>query len=368
MTEEEYKNKLLQVIAPLLKQKDITLTELAQKAQGATPIDLYKIVGERASNTKNARKYSGQSFSYPEPNPVDFDWRFTEETSKKIANKISSVSSSIGCFGTPSIFGQLIKKSDIKLFDINPFLQDDFPLYKDNIRLIDLDNEILDGYCFDTIIMDPPWYLDSYSNWFIQAVNNLKLGGKIFTTIIPPLVRSNAIPEWEKLISQFDGILNNENLELDVDYETPFFEHETFDSLGLGYVGNWRKTQLISYKLVSKPRLNISKKQNGNWKRFRFGNKIVSLNITSDDSKIRVKSPYLDGSYTLKSVSNRDEIRKSVNFITSRNKCLIINGTEKVEIFLQRLSLNHDFNKSIDSSYTHEEIENLKIIHSIIGL
>jgi len=351
-----------------LLEKDITLTELAQKAQGVTPIELYKLIGEKVNNMNNTKIYTEKCFSYPEPNPIDFDWRFTEETSKIIANKINSTSTSIGCFGTPSIFSQLRGKTDIKLFDINPFLKDDFSFNKDNITLIDLDNEILEGFSFDLIIMDPPWYLDSYSNWFIQAINNLKLGGKILTTVIPPLVRSNVIIDWEKLMYKFEGVLELEKYEIEVVYDTPIFEYETFESLGLSLIGNWRKTHLISYRLLSKPRLNISKKQNGNWKRYRFGNKIVSLNISIDDSEVIVKSPYPDGSYTLKSVSSRDEIRKSVNFITSRNKCLIINGTEKVDKFLQRLSLNHDFNKCLDSDYTTNEIENLRIIHSIIGL
>ena len=368
MEEQEYKKKVVELIAPYLNKTNIDLTELAKIAQGITPLELIEIVKLTPPREKSEIS-SIETISNLEPNPIDYDWRYDKNTIKNLANMLKSRHSKIGCFGVPSVFKELVNKSNVILFDINPFLKMEFQLFNDKVIQVDLNNEIVEGYNFDAIIMDPPWYNNYYLQWFKQSINNLKHGGSIYTSKFPPLVRPSAKEDWQSILEEVGGFLSPEKKEIELLYETPTFERETFESIGLFNIGNWRRADLVSFNLKNKVNQTLNTGHKNEWKRYRFGNKIVSLKIGSDDfGDIKVKSPYDDGSYTLKSVSQRHIVRNQVNFITSRNKSLIIKGTGKVDLFLQKLSQTSNINSVIDNSYTPEEVQALKIIHSLIEI
>jgi hypothetical protein len=150
---------------------------------------------------------------------------------------------------------------------------------------------------------------------------------------------------------------------------SPFFELEALDACGIGNVGNWRNTIIIEMQLLKKTNFRINRDHIDNWRRFRFGNKVASLKVdVKDKSKITAKPPYSDGFFTLKTVSSRDNIRRTVNFITSRNKALYITGTAKVEVFLNTLENTKSLLQALNNEYTESEIQNLKLIYSLIGI
>jgi hypothetical protein len=368
MEEKEYKKKVVDLISPYLNNTNIDLTELAKIAQGITPVELLEILKLTPPIEKREISSTDTKFNI-EPNPIDYDWRYDTYTIKNLANMLKSRHSNIGCFGVPSVFKELVNESNVILFDINPFLKTELQLFKDKVIQIDLNNEIVEGYEFDAIIMDPPWYNEYFSPWFKQSINNLKHGGSIYTSKYPTLVRPSAKEDWQSIIEEVSSFLSSEKKEIELLYETPIFERETFELIGLCNIGNWRRAELVSFNLKNKVHQKFDTIHKNEWKRYRFGNKTVSLKIGSDDfGDINVKSPYEDGTYTLKSVSQRHIGRNQVNFITSRNKSLIIEGTEKVDLFLQRLSQSSNTNSVINNSYSAKEVQALKIIHSLIGI
>ncbi|HML66722.1 MAG TPA: hypothetical protein PKC55_18000 [Dysgonomonas sp.] len=366
MTEKDYHKKILQVISPYFDQEEINLTNLAKKANGVTPQELYKILSKENIAIDNKILMLEKDISYLEPNPIDFDWRFTDDSVSDILNLIEISKNNIGCFGVPSVFRKIVTHSDTILFDINPFLKDELPDCKNRIIVADLNFEKIIGYEFDIIIMDPPWYTNSFINWFKQAINNLKSGGTIFTTKIPSLVRPSAVKDWESIINKINLYLSTEKKEIDILYKTPLFEIESYKSIGLMNIGDWRKAEFVSFKLINKEILEFEIEPKNNWERYKFGNKTVSIKITDNNQEIKIIPPYPDGSYILKSVSNRDEYKKKINFITSRNKALIIQGTIKVNSFLKNLALTDNFNKSLVDNYTKQEIELLKEVYNLI--
>lgn len=368
MIDNNYFNKVENAIKPFLKERDNCLTHIASKSKGVSPIDIIEIFGKDIFSLQTNKSYHTRSISFPEPNPVDFEWRFTKESSVAISKLIDAKGLNVGCFGVPSVYYQLIKNTKNKalLFDINPFLKS--KEIKDPVVTCDLNKDPLEGFRFDIIIMDPPWYIDSYLVWFKQAINNLKEGGRIYTTIIPALTRPNVEKDWSFLLNEFKDVLSLGKFKTNVTYETPFFELESFDTFGIGNIGNWRNTELVEFQLIKQYVYNIQFKSSDNWKRFKFGYKMVSIIVdNNDNSNIEIESPYEDGSFTLKSVSNRDEARRKVNFITSRNKVLIIKGTRKVESFLNILGKTKNINDTLRNNYTKTEIENLKLIYALIG-
>lgn len=368
MNSKEYINKVKELITPYLSEGNSNYTKLAKVAQGITPLELRDIVEFTPSND-TSKVLKNEAVLNIESNPIDYDWRFELNTVSTIANLLKKRHSRIGCFGVPTIFKELANDTDVILFDINPFLKAEFSNHTKKVIQVDLNNKLVEGYEFDSIIMDPPWYNNYYLYWFKQAINNLKQGGTIYTSKYPPLVRPSAQEDWQCIINEFRSCLSSENKELTLIYETPIFERETLESMGLHNIGNWRQADLVSFKLKEKVHQNIDCKYKDEWKRYRFGNKIVSIKITNDNSEeIEVKSPYEDNSYILKSVSQRHIARNQVNFITSRNKSLIIKGTGKVDLFLHELSLNNNINTIIDNNYSQKEIQALKIIHSLIEI
>jgi hypothetical protein len=368
MDSKEYIKKVKDLITPYLSEVNLDYTKLAKVAQGITPLELREIVEFTPSNEKRKVLKTEAALNL-ESNPIDYDWRYDSNTVNKIANLIKKRHSRIGCFGVPTIFKELANDTDIILFDINPFLKIEFPHHAEKVIQVDLNNNLVEGYEFDSIIMDPPWYNNYYSCWFKQAINNLKQGGTIYTSKYPPLVRPSAQDDWQCFIHEFGSFLSSENKELTLLYETPTFERETLESMGLYNIGNWRQAELVSFKLKEKKQQNLDSRYKDEWKRYRFGNNIVSIKLANDNSEeLEVKSPYEDGSYTLKSVSQRHIARNQVNFITSRNKSLIIKGTGKVDLFLQKLSLNNNINTIIDNNYSQKDIQALKIIYSLIGI
>lgn len=366
MEEIEYKKKVVDVVSPYLNKTYIDLTELAKIAQGISPIELMEIVKLTPLRAKS-EIFSTDTITNLEPNPIDYDWRYDKDTIKSLANLLKSRHSNIGCFGVPSVFKELVNDSNVILFDINPFLKMEFQLFKDKIIQVDLNNEIIEGYEFDAIIMDPPWYNNYYLTWLKQSINNLKHGGSIYTSKFPPLVRPSAKEDWQSIVDGIGGFLSYEKKEIELLYETPTFERETFESIGLFNINNWRRADLVSFSLINKVHQKLDIGHKNEWKRYRFGNKVVSLKIADNDFRdIDVKSPYEDGSYTLKSVSQRHFVRNQINFITSRNRSLVINGVGKVDLFLQKLSLSNNINSVIDNNYSPNEVQALKIIYSLI--
>ncbi len=370
---EKYYQDIREKILPLIKNGLNDLTLLSQKAEGAFPSEIINALSDFKIEINNSnRLFVPHEVTFPEPNPIDYEWRFTKKTSENISNIIKNKELTIGCFGVPTVFQALIleKRKYIFLFDINPFFNSLIKgNYKKNIIYCDLNNKLIKEYNFDIIIMDPPWYKDYYLNWIKQAINNLKENGTLYITKIPNLVRPNAKEEWLYIKKFFDKNLIFKETSLEITYETPFFELETLNTLNISTLGNWRTSVLVECILKVKKNYIPDKFPIRNWKRFMFGNKVVSLLLKNDDyRKIKIRSPYKNGEYTLKTVSNRDEDRKNVNFITSRNKVLIIEGTIKVYQFLVNLNNSYSFQSSLSNNLTNDEINQLKIIYSLIGV
>jgi len=367
MNELEYKQIVKNLISPYLKNKRIGLTELAKLSGGVTPIDLVEIL-ELKSNPQNSKILSNSASLNLEANPLDFDWRFDSKTIDDVSNLLVQNHSKIGCFGVPSVFTKLVKTHDIVLFDINPFLKDEFKPYEDKIVELDINRKVISGFEFDAIVMDPPWYNDYYLLWFKQAINNLKLGGKIYVSKYPSLLRPTAIEDWIAIQDEIGNFLGTAEKKMILTYETPVFENETLFSLGFNNVGNWRMAELVSYELKHKTPQTLILKENHLWKRYRFGNMVVSLIVQDEDcDEIKISSPYSDGTYTLKSVSRRHFVRNRINFLTSRNQALIIRGTKKVDVFLQYLNQNQITTELLNNKFSKEELKSLNIIQSIIG-
>src|SRR5437899_2262010 len=100
-----------------------------------------------------------------EPHPLDYDWRFTAETTARLANLIPRRSTCLA-MGTPSVAQYLEQMGeDVTLVDRQP-LQ-----LVTRHRMLDPCTDPPIEPFFSSVILDPPWYPKVFVRWLCWAAN-----------------------------------------------------------------------------------------------------------------------------------------------------------------------------------------------------
>jgi hypothetical protein len=326
-----------QIINFINQSHNVTFDDLFLHSRGAFPDIVYeiskdllpsefKIVNFESSSVKNS--------ILPEPNPINYDWRFNDKTIGKIIEIIRDNNFSRIClFGTPSLFPALSNIiSDVSLYDINSLIKNHF----DNdirVNIIDINNhDFSDISPVDCIVMDPPWYIDFYQIWLQKAESILKPNGKIYSTLFQELLRPKAKREITLIKGLAKQIGTFEILDSFLEYTTPTFEKELLKYKGIPCFKDWRIGDLLIINKLENNRLSYVKdKRQSLWQHLIIGEQTIAIKQDKFiQNKIKVNYPYPNGDNFIKSISDRDKIKKKINFITSRNKGLIIEGGGKV--------------------------------------
>jgi dGTPase len=346
--EKRYDSDLKKYIKSIIIDKGPeSFDEVFRIAKGAFPTTVYSILSddkikESLSKKINDLKPEEVNAILPEPNPVNFDWRFDKSTVNKFISLISGRKyRKVALFGTPSLFSPLSKcVKEVMLYDINTPIKKYFG-NDERIIIADLnDYEFSETSKFDCVIMDPPWYLNYYKIWLEKSIGVLKTGGDVCVTLFQEYLRPKAkeeIAEIKKIISY---IGKYEVLSGFVTYITPLFERELFNYYNIPCFTNWRTADLLIIKKNSEilP-LEKVKYTKDKWVRIQIGTQLVALKNSKDQNEeLGVKFPYENAESFIRSVSNRDSIRAKMNFITSRNRGLITKGNFKLIKILEAIS------------------------------
>lgn len=386
MSERAYKRLIEECIHTVINQGAQSFTDVCRACKGAFPLEVYEAVKRLHLESHpsiaeinldlKVDNFVIEDFQ-PEPSPINFEWRFTYNTAKKLSDYVKSFGNRVLCIGTPSVFRFLISQGvDAQLIDCNKFLLHTYPssianrIYTKSIEEIGKSESINSAF-FDTIIMDPPWYVDQIINWVKIARKLIKQHGTIVLTLFPELVRPSAILDRAEVFAFLDKIGTVKKIESIVEYEIPVFERETISALNLPVIGNWRLGDLITLNPNSdNPLLSSTTftQINEEWNHFRFGQQLVGVKTKIINDRIKVESPLKDGSFLLKSVSAREVVRNNISFWTSRNRVALVTNTEKVCDFLTKLDQGNQPESLINSiAIDDEEKTSLKILLALIG-
>lgn len=252
---------------------------------------------------------------------IDFDWRFDKPTAEQVHSLLKPFDSVL-CLGTPTVFALLLssKRQDF-LVDQNPLYSE---IFGSDARIayasIETWNGAALGRRFDAVLLDPPWYLDSYFAWIGTALRLLKPGGTLFFPLFPRLLRESA--QWEiSVLNAFLVSLGAVSVaSFRLRYETPSFEREYFARLELPALDGWRTAQLLATRIPEPDRtaaahtVHLHRDQ---WCRYRFGTAVVAVKDSCERSDA---PPSSDGRvFFLDSVSKRDIRRSQITAISSRN-------------------------------------------------
>lgn len=258
----------------------INYSELLDSLFGVFPIDLFNHISQKqkerivydvndsfVSEWDNIKK----DFKLPPEHLANYEWRFSKESAKKILSLIN-LRSSVCCLGTPSVFLEAIiekKTNNITLMDINKPLismirkkisdSNGINIYEYNV-LNRFDSQLEEK--FDTVIINPPWYLDYYKAFIYRSFQLLKKTGRIIMPIFPMLSRQNAIADLIE-INDFIKSMGFNSIKSHgyTIFEMPEFEKEIFKNNNVLIPPlNWRKAELIELSLSTKEAKNFEVK------------------------------------------------------------------------------------------------------------
>lgn len=263
----------------------------------------------------------------PVPHPLDFDWRFDLQAVNHLSKICESISDFVVCLGTPSLFEHFRRqpKTRTAFVDSNLAAIEHFGTSRFE--------QVVKYNCFydpvpmvrsDVIVMDPPWY-DQHSQAFLWvAAQMCNIDGKVLVSLPPLGTRDGVESERTRLFdfARQNGLIVESLHEGVLPYQTPHFEHNTLQRLGIHCpLGSWRcGTLVIFQKLlhnrVSRPLATAVEK----WSELSlFGTRIrirTDNGSRSDDPRLL---PLVPGN-VINSVSRNNPMRAEVDVWTSGNR------------------------------------------------
>lgn len=191
----------------------------------------------------------------PVPHPLDFDWRFSEESLRLFLDYVEKLcfpNKEVALLGTPTIVRAALQ-SDVKrafvLIEASDALLRSFRALSNGTRLVkcDLFVDPLPLLSAQLVIADAPWYED-YMQVFVWAAScACKTGGTVLLTKPPVGTRPTIEAEWARIL-QFCyrvGLTFRDLQEGVLKYVSPPFERNALragKNLDLGPL--WRRGDL----------------------------------------------------------------------------------------------------------------------------
>jgi hypothetical protein len=194
----------------------------------------------------------------PAPHPLDYDWRFDEPTSIRLAKRAQELggdSGPLALLGVASILPHVRDRCTVAFLDANPELVAVTRRIRPSTMafLADIAVDKLPEVRASVVVADPPWYPEDMRA-FIWAASNLSEDGGTLLLGAPPLeLRPGMRTERDALVAwaQRCGyeLMNVERGGLR--YQSPGFEINALAAAGLPEVPlDWRVGELLSLRLI----------------------------------------------------------------------------------------------------------------------
>lgn len=286
----------------------------------------------------------------PEPHPHDYDWRFNSSTNQHLINimiKASMPNGKVLLLGTPSVFIELLythKAPHTTLLDWNHSLNE----YLSHLHLptsfIFVEHDLRSGHIWreddqiDAVLCDPPWYVEHYAAFLVQAACAAKIGAKVAVSLLPPNARPEALTDrWKiyeiahKLGLQILSVESNT-----IEYQTPAFEQASLQSASIDIRESWRTGDLAIFSKVAHPRwatvaetLFYATSRNTDtheWAEVLIGCCKVKLRGPFDDYSRTPELLSIEPDDTLPTVSRRYKGRESIDLWLWNNRVFAVKG------------------------------------------
>jgi hypothetical protein len=170
-------------------------------------------------------------------------------------------------------------------------------------------------------------------------------GGSLFIPIFPNLLREEVESDLWSLKQALANIGQTSILPFKVRYDTPTFEEEVMRRKGLPPMHGWRSAEMIEVRVgrcaTSPGRRKVVKE---NWDRFEFGPTIIAVRTNRSMNSQAAEGRF----FFLNSVSNRDEERRLMTAVSSRNVATDFRNTSLLSKTLRSMSGRSRFSGHVD--------------------
>jgi len=285
----------------------------------------------------------------PPPHPLDFEWRFTDEASRALLETSAALGRPSGpclLLGTPGVALEAIVRRDTRplhfVGEDNAVTATLGRLAKGSSVSVATCEQTLPVAAFDSVIVDPPWYIDFIRPMLAAAASALKIHGYVLLSLPPAGTRPGIeLDRRESLrIAASMGLTVVRQSLAAVGYQTPYFELNALRALGIEAPVTWRRGDLFILRKTEKLCIEMPQfvRPGPPWVEAVIGR--MRIRVRGEDSGIGDRPRLLtlvDGDI-LSSVSRRDPRRSSANVWTSGNRVFACTDPSAVLLAAQRLA------------------------------
>jgi hypothetical protein len=191
-----------------------------------------------------------------ELDPVDAQWYFDLPSVRLITNVFPASTTSVVALGTPTVAAVAAESvPQVTLVDVSPrFCPPDLPPWVDG-KSVETVSQNLDEKPYegtgdaDVVVMDPPWYIESYRTWLHSAVASCRVGGLIAVALPQVLTNRRSVPERAEILELLRFIGPVDVMENVLTYVTPSFELAVLEADDLQFLRRWRRADLALVKV-----------------------------------------------------------------------------------------------------------------------
>lgn len=258
----------------------------------------------------------------PDPHPLDFDWRFTAETTNKLLRKISD-KNNILLVGTPTLAYELqLTNSNYTLVD-----RQYVPGVKNQVNL-DISICLPLTQKYDAIIIDSPWYEEDFFRWVSWSSSCITADGVIYSSLWPIETRTSSRMErtrifnWLKKWSKYSiegGYLS---------YQQPKYEliakqvNSDFDN-----EKKWSKGDMLAIYPYKKVEIAIPLERAKTWVRYTIGTLQLAVRIDDIQNEPKVTTIESAQDWIWPHISKRAKDRDEIGLWSSRNFVAKLDGS-----------------------------------------
>ena len=280
----------------------------------------------------------------PLPHPLDFEWRFTSETSRTLLDQAVALTrpgDELLLFGTPGLAVEALSlpvdRKTTLLAEANSVTNRLVALNRATGSPINIAfcNAGLPRESANAVLLDPPWYPDFVRPMLAAAAHACQLGGFVLISLPPDGARPSAVTDRRAAVAFGDrlGLSLQEHHPLTIGYETPFFERNALGATGITAPAQWRRGDLMIFRKTGSPaRPPASSSHTRGWTEITIGRMRLFIRARAGIREGRCGLiSILDGD-VLPTVSRRDPRRQAADVWTSGNR---IFSTDNPQLVLE---------------------------------
>ncbi len=310
-----------------------------------------KRILHRIGHSETEAKHIVTQSVMPVPHPLDFEWRFSQESIDRLLQKCYELTGNgeiVAFLGTPTLAKQSAKwgeSREVVLIDSNRTMVDHVNSNVSSIKVFPC-NVLTDRVPMITaaaVIVDPPWYEEFMQSFLWMAAQICMVGGNVLLSMPPVGTRPGMEDEWFRILDWAKtlhfGVTEIERKALP--YISPPFEQNALKAEGIcQYPDKWRCGDLVILTLKQLPTVSRPSAPNieTDWdeailRGVRIRVKVGQNHEFRDPTLISI----VEGDI-LPSVSRRDRRRQLPDVWTSGNRIFRCEGPEILLAILNALA------------------------------